>query len=380
MYARRHATSPATVVHSRGLVLDCCDAATNRGVRTGAPLSEAKAILRSGARYVEYREADYTEDRDRWLGACLLYSSRIEHETPASAWIDLSQHPSPGDVAARLLSDLWHQEGLPIAAAVAPAKWLAKVAARLCDPSALFIGVSDAPMIECPASYLAALPTRSLTPVAREHRQRLEFLGYRRIGDVQNVPLHLLSSQFGGDAVLIHQAAHGRLGDPVVPNFPRRTIERYRAFEGCVHDRQTLVLAMREVALEVAAALSSCDSLALATETVLGLESGSFVRHVRRLPRPSTALTASLLHQLERTEFKEPVASLRVAVPELCGVASRQATLEGADRAQQEKAAGASAGGLRAAFGDATVRKASQIELPRRRRVLRAWSDATGWR
>jgi DNA polymerase IV (DinB-like DNA polymerase) len=379
-YSCRFEPPPATVVYGAGTVLDCCPSARARLIRPGTPLAEAKTILRGEGRFVEFRETDYTADRDRWLDVCLLYSSRVEHETPASAWIDLSRHPTPLEIAGRLLADVWHSNALPVRAAIAPARWVAKIAARPCDPAALSLGISDVPLIEDVPAFLAQLPTKMLTPVAVDHRMRLEFLGYRRIAEAQTAPLHLLCNQFGKDGLLIHQAAHGRLGDPIRPNYPYQAIEGIRTFEGCCADRLTLTNAMGEIADDLSAALRNLDLLAGSTETVMELETGLMLRRVRRLPRPSDSLALSLQHQLAQTNITTPVASLRVTVPDLRPVPAVQHSLGGADRIAAERAAESSVRGLCAMYGDSAVRPANKIELPRRNKVLRAWRDANGWR
>lgn len=377
-YAGAYESPPATVVHHQGSVLDCCDAARVRRVVPGTPLSEAKAILRGDARYVEFREQDYREERDRWLEACLLYSSRIEHETPASAWIDLGRHPDPASIAQRLVSDLWHLGGWPMAAALAPAKWIAKIAATWCDPAGLSLGIADVATVEDARTFLAPLPTRHLAPVTLEHRARLELLGYRRIGDVQSAPLPLLQRQFGKDAMLVSQAACGKLDDPIRPNYPREAIECARLFDGPCSDRATIIEAATEIADELSERLRQIDRLAGTTETVFELESGSMLRHVRRLPKPSDLLRLSLRFQVESVRLHEPLNRLRVTIPDLRRIAVRQRTIDG--KGDAEVSAAASVRELQAMYGDESVKKGSLIELPRRRRVLRAWRDANGQR
>ncbi|HXH60161.1 MAG TPA: hypothetical protein VNI20_02255 [Fimbriimonadaceae bacterium] len=379
-YSSLYEPPPPTVVHHAGTVLDCCQECRARRIRPGTPLAEARTILRSEARYVEFRLADYVDARDRWLDVCLLYSSLIEHESPASAWIDLHRHPDQGDIAVRLLADVWRATALTVRAAIAPSRWVAKTAARTCDPSALALGITDVPTVCDQRSYLAQLPTRMLAPVPAEHRQRLDFLGYRRIGDVQRAPLHLLMSQFGKDAFIVQEAAHGRLSDPVVPNYPRASIEGVRTFDGPVCDRNVLLVAMREIADDLGSALRRSDLLAGSTETVLSLESGVMLRHVRRLPKPSDSLSLSLQHQLDRTSITAPVVGLRVTVPDLRPVPAIQRALDSAERTETQRSAESTVRELCSAFGDGTVKPASKIELPRRDRVLRAWKSANGWR
>lgn len=365
----------AVVVFEGDKVIDSCPMARVRRVVTGTPLAEAKAVLRGEARFVDYVESRYVAARDAWLEACLLYSSQIQHESPASAWIDLTRHPHPEDIAGLLLSDVWRATDLPIKAAVASSRWGSKLAARWCDPNALDLGILDAPVVKNLGAFLAPLSIKKLTPVPRHYRERLQFLGHGRIGDVQRVPYALLAQQFGRDAALVAEAAHGRLGDPVVPNYPQSALEAVRRFSGGCADSLVVASAVGEIGDELGERLRSLDCLAGETEMVLSLESGVRLRCSRRLPKPSDHLRLSLLHQFSRTQVVEPVEDVRVVVPDLRRVASVQRSLD-----QRGGEAAPAVREVRAMYGESSLQKASEIELPRRRQVLRAWRDATGWR
>ena len=97
-----------TVVHHDGKVIDSCEAAQALGVSVGGALSEAKAVLRETGRMIAYHEEDYTGARDAWLDVCLSYSDGLEFGMPHEAYIDLSGHPDPGDVARVLIGQLEH--------------------------------------------------------------------------------------------------------------------------------------------------------------------------------------------------------------------------------------------------------------------------------
>jgi hypothetical protein len=138
--------------------------------------------------------------------------------------------------------------------------------------------------------------------------------------------------------------------------------------------------AMDGIASDLGARQRAMDLLAGATETVLETESARLVRSVRKLPRPSDSLALSLRHQLGQMAVAEPVACLRVTVPDLRRVPVLQRALDSAESCEALRSALASVRELCAMYGDGAVRQASAIELPRREQVLKAWRDAHGWK
>ena len=375
-YIKSHGTERAVVVHRDGLVLDCNGRARSRGVRPGTSLPEAKATLRGEADFVRYVEEEYIEARDSWLDTCLLFSNGIEHESPASAWVDLSAHPDPGDTAARMASELWMRHGCPVSLGVAPAKWVAKIAARRYDPE-----ITDVALVRDALSYLTPLPTALLTPVPLAHRERLVFLGYRRIGDVRRAPLSALTEQFGNDGLLVHEAAHGRLCDRVRPNYPLDCVYESRRFEGGVTDRQALEQALRSISTKLADGLQSRDRSATEIQLLFELESGRTLKHVRKLSRPTQStrsVQAALHYMLSQTEFDERVVAVRAIAPQLKRSDARQLSIE--HRTSDSETMDRAIRSLHAVFGEGSLQRASDVEAPRREKLLRAWKHATGWR
>lgn len=382
-YGRHGDGEPPHVVLDAGLVLDSNLQARFRGVRPGLTEREARSLLREDGQFETFQACRYLERQHAWLDKCLLYSSRIEPESPASAWIDLSGHPDPASVAASLLHQVWTCLGKPVKVGFAPSKWVAKLSSRLCDASALELGVSDFEPVADVASYLAQLPTQRLTPVPHEHRERLVFLGYRTIGEVAKTPLHLLVGQFGKGGILIHEAATGRYTDGVEARYPLEYIEDEQVFEGGTTDKFVLRGGVIETSADVSAELERRDRLASEIHLVIEVESGAREERRRKMTKPTSrqdALQTVLLYLLDQFTLREPVTHVRVFVPSLATASTKQRTMSDATAALEGRMhVQRAVDKMRSVYGENVIKQAGEIKPERREVVLNAWKRAKGW-
>lgn len=355
-------------------VLDACEVARSRGVEQGMTATEAKTLVPE-ARSERYREEDYFQARNAWLDVCSEYCDAIEPIEPHQAAMDFSGHPQPVDVAARLKNDLHRRLGWRCRMGLGPSKWVARLASEEAqDPP---LRVQDA------GTFLARFPTASLLPVKGEHRQRLGFLGYRTIGEVVRAPDHALKSQFGPEASVIREAAEGRLGDPVRACYPPDSLADRATFEQPVDDLETIrattfLLADRIGRQLVARDLQGSDCLLL-VEMESGLAMVAQRRFVRPLQSP-VSLRLGLRLMLDGLVFEEAVASIRVRLPNLSQSSRTQGALQvGLSARERERSAENAFRIVRAAYGEVSVQRASEMPEPRRKKVLRCWRDAIGW-
>lgn len=363
------------VVHSAKRVLDASPEALSRKVLLGMGLPEAKAILGEDAVYRECAVGEYMAERDRWLDVCVEFSDGIEPESPATAFIDLSGHPDPADVALRLVRELERRLGWSCLAGLAPAKWVARIAARPVEGAI-------APVRD-PRGFLALLPTAMLAPAPPEHRQRLEFLGYRRIGEVARAPLRVLIEQFGKDGVLIREAAQGRASDRVRPSYPPDSEAERIAFEGGLESQEEIKGALRELAERMSDRLSGRD---LEGSTVMLFVEGAddeVLTERKKLSKPvqsAACLRVAFETLFARMSVEQAVTAVRAVMPGLRRAMCRQRCFEPTSVPRERKLAAESALlRVRAAFGDEMVQRASEVEVPRRVKLLRVWQHATGW-
>jgi hypothetical protein len=354
------------VVHRSGDVLDSCPEARARGALPGLKLKAAKAIL-SGASFVPWTPEPFVEPSRRWLDRCVPYAGAIEPDGFQAAWIDLSPHPRPEDLARRLADEI----GASYAAA-APAKWVAKLFAEA------GLGLEEYPDWR---SSLYAMPVDALRPLSPEQRARLAFLGCKRVADVAWLSLGALRGQFGEDGLRAHQAARGLLNEPVARAYPPGAVREALVFEPAEDSAERLNHALGRLAGRMAAALAE-RALAGQTLEVAALferEDGEAAGRWRRtFARPihdARSLTVALRLLLDR-RLDAPVASLQVLLSGLREASRAQAELfRGLPCGVRERAL------LEAArpFGRDRVLAAGQVALSRSQRVLGAWREATGW-
>jgi nucleotidyltransferase/DNA polymerase involved in DNA repair len=369
------------VVHSHGLAVECCPRAQARGLRAGAPLSEARAVLRGEGAFREYSAEACLPFRDAWLGSLLPYSVRIMPGMPHEAWVDLAGHPDPAWAAGEALASLAAATPCHIAAGLAGACWVARLAARPCSRRALALALPAASCVDSPRAFLAPRPVADLSPVSPKARERLAALGCRTVGEAAAMPYSSLRTQFGPEAPVVEAASQGRWPDPVVPTFPSESMEEAWTGLGPIEDSYVLEEVLGILALRLGAGLAARGRTA--GELALGLE-GSGMRHwcSRKLAKPASssgALKTLLVAMLARKRPSFAPETVRATALGLQPVGGAQAGLW-CDKARDAKALSASLGLLRASYGEGSVRKASEIPLPRRMMVLAAWRDANGWR
>ncbi len=354
-------------------VLDADDTALLKGVTPGMTERQARAIL-SGGIFLQWDEDSYRKAQQDWLDRCLPFTGVIEPSDQHEAFLDLSLHPSPRDIALQLQQALDH----PAKLGAASSKWLASLAAGSAPTGHLF---DDAAMD--PEGFLKRLPVSVLTPVAVAQRERLAFLGYRLIGEVAKIPLQVLKGQFGNDALAIRQAAMGRLSQPVEAVYPPKSLTESLTFEGGTDSALALDDGLVSLSSVLGERLVSVEKQGTEVRLYVELESGrtlSMRRRFNKAVRCRQSAVSALRLMIPR-ELGETVVSLRVLMPDLQRVPRVQRDLTGhTPDAYRKASAEAALKSVKTVFGDKAVVQGGEIEIPRRIRVLKEWKESTGWR
>ncbi|MDR3691133.1 MAG: hypothetical protein P4L46_17260 [Fimbriimonas sp.] len=352
-------------------VLDANLLAKKHGARIGMEVRQAKAVV-SDCRIENWEPEPYLPRRNAWLDVCTEFTGVIEPIDQHIAALDLTAHPNPFDVTERLVRELVRQTRLNVRYAAAPSVWIAQVAAENED-----LGRA----IEAPERFLAPLPVKHLIPASIEARNRLAFLGYRTIGDVSKLPLATLQAQFGEEALVIQASVQGRHFLPAHALYPQDSLRDCLLFDGAVEVWESIDLGLKTLADRIGRRLSErgmqSSQLAMKVETEEGL-----LTKERRFTKPiGNPLTAHIaMRLLIQDEIASPVLGIHVTLTDLEKTRHRQDEIVGFTLRSKRTDPASAIGYVRTVFGDQSVRLGSQIEVPRRVRVLKEWQNATGWR
>ncbi len=372
------------VVHRDKVVLDSNALAKEQNVWKGMPLSEAKAILQD-AHFQSWEEESYRLLQERWLTLANQYSDVIEPDQQHSAWIDLSNQPDAEAMSFDLCQQISQTVGLRSRIGMAGTKWLAKLSCenrplngskRISDQLSLREPCSD------PASYLASLKTRQLTPVRSSSLERLEFLGYKTVGDVACIPLDVLRGQFGDESTHILSCARGKYFEQVKASFPPNSMGERFTFQGDVDDSLAVDRALQLIAAKLAERLRSEDLQSKDVLLQVDLE-GEVLTARRRFTKAITnypSAIASLRLLFNSLQVSQGISMIRVRLEKVEPLIRVQKGWHGRiDSFERSRGIASACDQVRSVFGDSAVVTGSEVKVPRRKLVLKAWKDATGW-
>jgi DNA polymerase-4 len=304
---------------------------------------------------------------------CAKFTGVIEPEDRHSAYLDLSAHPKPFDVAQRFLEKLARLTGCEARFGVGASKWLAR----------LSTDADGERLTPLDGEGLAEFSVLKLSPIAPEHRERLRFLGYHSAGLVADLPIATLRSQFGDEALRIQLAAKGSWKDPVQALYPPDSLNERLIFDGPCDDALMLDQALVSIAQRIGRRLLRKEQQTAEAHMSLELEDGEIRNLNRRFSKPLRCPRTSMaaLRLLFGAGIGAPIASIGVRLPALekarCTQQNFMGTLTKAETAHRADSALRQ---IRSVFGEASIQVAGQVALPRRVRVLQEWKNATGWR
>lgn len=362
-----------TVIHHEKVVLDAGPSAREQGVRVGALLAEAKAILVGKGHFVEWREETYSAAQMAWIEVATEFTDAVEPAGQHAAYLDLSGHPRPREVIQRLIETLKNHLNLTARVGLATSRWVAREAAFRGDPAEIAMLM--------PRRYVAPFPTVVL-PLPEELVARLILLGYSQVGTVANLPLDVLIAQFGDVAYDLKQLVMGNGARHVDVVYPANSLASRFVFDGAPEVIEELHNGLRVACDELGEKLKEQDSSVNRVELFLEREDASVEVRRRTFSKPARS-TKNLLNALELMMAKlpeYPVEAVRVRLPDVERAARIQLDLDGQkSKSDQAKSIEHAIANARSAFGDTAVLRGSEIKEARWKKVRRAYSVANRW-
>ena len=358
-----HGLNPPVVVVRHDRVLDADSESLQRGIELGMHIRTARTLFPE-ARHQQFNPDFYEVASRGWLDLILPYSAEIEREAPHRAFVNLTEHVRPEYVAQRLIRDLDLSLPYTVRVGAGGSRWIAQVAMQT--------GQTFEPEKHS---------TRLLLPISQEARERLIFLGYPTIASVQKIPLSVLQSQFGNEALLIFKACRGNYFEPLRGNYPSSSISKLFTFEGGTTDLQVVENALLSIAFEIGLELSKRESQSQSLGIFIELEAGSYVTFKKFLAKPvhSTLTCLSSLKMVLSQVYSEPIQSIRVTYYDLEKSVRIQNTLYNSlDQSHRSRTIHKALTTIQFSHGIAAIQKASEVISPRYLRARRQWEKAIG--
>lgn len=354
------------VVTAQKVVLDACPLAQAKGVLPGSAVSVAKAILGPQVSFIAWKEETYAPAQEEWLGLCEKYTDAIEPINQHSAYLDLSAHGQPDDIASLMTQDL-AAHGFNARIGVGGNKWTAELTARHGDPGHIALIM--------PRRYVGGFPI-SVLPCAPSQVQRLALLGCHRIADILAIPISALRAQFGDDALQLRKWALGG-DDPVVRAiYPKHKVSAVFWPSSPVNNSQELDHCLEILAQRLGEKLESQDKFGHALLLIFEREDLPPLSRQRTFAKPIfDGLTAMTALRALAGQIQDPIAAMRAQMGEVRARDRHQPSLEGPNdaRAKQQKADLAMQS-MQKMFGEDAVRPTSRLITPRQI-FLRAFDD-----
>jgi nucleotidyltransferase/DNA polymerase involved in DNA repair len=189
----------------RGLVQSATPDALRVGVVVGMPMREALERCPQG-RALRTDMPRYRKVASRLRACFRRLTQRVEPAGLDAAFLEPRRpEESASELAERLQASIHEELSLPLRVGIAPAKFLAKIAAEEAGITGILrIGPGEV------ASFLAPLPVSRLPGVGAKTEARLAELSVHRVGEVAALDRGVLEEHLGNHGLAILGYAQGR--------------------------------------------------------------------------------------------------------------------------------------------------------------------------
>lgn len=363
-YADNSITTPQVVMH-HDQVRDINVAAARRNIAKGMRKHQVRALA---LECIFTRWEPNKERSNEWLRKCIPFSGHIEPIDEHVAAIDLRGHTNVAGIAHQVVQTLEDSRLGKLICGNGNSKWTAEFSARHGLPLTSVYN----------PNVLMRYPVENLSAVEEGQRERLQFLGYRTIGQVAKLPLEVLRNQFGSEGMHIYQAARGLARDTVQSVFPGEELREVASFAPAVNELPPVELSMKRLSNHLGTRLAGSQAGELSL--VVTDESGFELVRDRRFNRPigdGRGIQAASKILLDQMDGKlRDVILVAIALVGIESVQSKQCSffMDGT-RPPIDSAIRA----MEAALRDGAIVKAKDVKQVRRELVLKHWREATKW-
>lgn len=233
----------------RGVVSAASYEARAFGVHSAMPLFRARRLCPKGV-FLPVRMERYAEISDVVMRCLERFSPLVEQVSIDEAYVDLTgtEHllGAPAAAARRIKETIRAETSLSCSVGLSVSKMLAKIASDRNKPD----GLTIVPPAEA-ASFLAALPVRTVPGIGEKSGEELAKLGIALVGDLKGFAPELLERRFGAFGAWLVEIAAGGADSPVEPWSDPKSIGAENTLDEDTDDRETVARHLREQADEV---------------------------------------------------------------------------------------------------------------------------------
>lgn len=275
----------------RGVVAAASYEARRFGVHSALSAWQAVRLCPHGV-FIRPRFNRYSEISRQFFKIFHEFTPLVEAISIDEAFLDVTGcerlFGSSESIGRTIKKRIRDEIGLTASVGVAPNKFLAKLASDLKKPDGFVIITA-----ENAAATLAPLDVGKIWGVGKVTRQRLELLGIKTIGDLQNSPPGVLEHHLGSYAHTLRELAFGLDNRPVLSGGESKSIGAETTFARDISEAAELRKQLLALVDEVAKRLRDDGMRARTVNLKARYEDFTTVTRALTLPAP-TALTKEI--------------------------------------------------------------------------------------
>ncbi len=285
----------------RGVVSTASYEAREYGVHSAMPMSEARRLCPE-AHVLPLRGERYRDISRRIKDVLRSITPHVQSVSLDEAFLDvtgsLHRYESKRHLGQNLRNRVFEETELTCSVGVGPNKMIAKLASEACKPDGL-LRVPD----EEKVGFLRDLPVESMWGVGPSTRIKMNRLGIETVGDLQEIELGRLQSEFDHRAAVLRRRAHGVDPSPVKTEEETKSISNETTFPRDLTDREELENRMYPLAAKVGRRLRENNLVARTVK--IKVRRGDFTTLTRRSTRGEPGSTTERIWESARRLLRE---------------------------------------------------------------------------
>jgi len=258
----------------RGVIATCNYKARRFGVRSAMPTAHALRLCPDLV-VIPGTMAKYREAAQQIRQIFYRFTDKVEPLSLDEAYLDVTDcsdfQGSATMIAEQIRKLIAEEVGVTASAGIAPNKFLAKVASDLNKPNGQFVITPD--NVD---GFLKTLAVKRIFGVGKVTNEKLEWLGIKTCGDLQQKSLIELVDKFGTFGQRLHDLSFGRDNRQVNANNRRKSLSVEHTYMDDLPCEAVCVPKIADLLLELRSRLRRVDSDYLVTKQFIKLKFNDF--------------------------------------------------------------------------------------------------------